>query len=93
MEQRRAEQSHRVPELTERTEGHVAGNWKAEDEDMTVSCKAIMEFDGWINYIYTITPKKQIQVKDVRLVLPVRNEIGTYFLGMGLPGQPTAVRY
>lgn len=82
-----------VPELTERTEGHVAGNWKAEDEDMTVSCKAIMEFDGWINYIYTITPKKQIQVKDVRLVLPVRNEIGTYFLGMGLPGQPTPQQY
>lgn len=48
-----------VPELTERTEGHVAGNWKAEDEDMTVSCKAIMEFDGWINYIYTITPKSR----------------------------------
>lgn len=52
-----------------------------------------MEFDGWMNYIYTITPKKRIEVKDIRLVLPVRNEIGTYFLGMGLPGQATPQQY
>lgn len=39
-------------------EGYVVGNWKVEDEDMIVSCKVIMEFDGWINYIYIIILKK-----------------------------------
>ena len=82
-----------IPELTEHTEGHVTGSWKAEDEEMTVSCKAIMEFDGWMNYVYTITPKKRIEVKDIRLVLPVTNKVGTYFLGMGLPGQATPQQY
>ena len=81
------------PQLTEQTAGHVAGSWRAEDEDVAVDCTAIMEFDGWMNYIYTITPKKRIEVKDIRLVLPVRNEIGTYFLGMGLPGQATPQQY
>lgn len=82
-----------MPELTEQTSGHISGTWKAEDDEMTIGCKAVMEFDGWMNYIYTITPKKQIEVEDIRLVLPVKNEIGAYFLGMGLPGQSTPQQY
>ena len=82
-----------LPELTEQTTGHVAGSWKAEDTDLSVTCKAVMEFDGWMNYVYTITPKRQVEVEDIRLVLPVKNEIGAYFLGMGLPGQATPQQY
>lgn len=82
-----------MPELTEQTSGHISGTWKAEDDEMTIGCKAVMEFDGWMNYVYTITPKKQIEVEDIRLVLPVKNEIGAYFLGMGLPGQSTPQQY
>lgn len=81
------------PELTEQTAGHVAGSWSAEDEDLTVSCKEVMEFDGWMNYVYTLTPKRRIEVKDIRLEIPVRNEVGAYFLGMGLPGQETPQQY
>lgn len=82
-----------VPELTEHTSGHVAGSWTAEDADLTVSCREVMEFDGWMNYVYTITPKKNIEVKDIRLEIPVKNEVGAYFLGMGLPGQETPQQY
>ena len=82
-----------LPELDEQTTGHVAGRWIAEDADLTVSCREVMEFDGWMNYVYTITPKKDIEVKDIRLEIPVRKEVGTYFLGMGLPGQETPQQY
>ena len=81
------------PVLTEQTEGHVAGKWTAEDEELSVSCKAVMEFDGWMNYVYTILPKQRIQVQDIRLLLPVKKEVGAYFLGMGLPGQETPQQY
>lgn len=81
------------PELTEHTSGHVAGSWTAEDADLKVSCREVMEFDGWMNYVYTLMPKKNIEVKDIRLEIPVKNEVGTYFLGMGLPGQETPQQY
>ena len=82
-----------TPELTQHSAGHVAGNWTAEDADLKVVCREVMEFDGWMNYIYTITPKRTIAVKDIRLEIPVKNEVGTYFLGMGLPGQETPRQY
>ncbi|WP_455592280.1 glycoside hydrolase domain-containing protein [Bacteroides sp.] len=82
-----------LPELDEQTTGHVAGSWTAEDTDLTVSCREVMEFDGWMNYVYTLTPKKDIEVKDIRLEIPVKKEVGAYFLGMGLPGQETPQQY
>lgn len=44
-----------------------------------------MEFDGWMNYTYTLTPKKDLTVKDVRLEIAMKNEVASYFLGAGLP--------
>lgn len=82
-----------IPTLTEQTTGHVTGNWTAYDANLTINCTMVMEFDGWMNYRYTITPQKNIEVKDIRLEIPVRNEIGTYILGMGLPGQEVPREY
>lgn len=82
-----------IPSLEEQTEGHISGTWEAEDEELSVSCHAVMEFDGWMNYVYTLLPKKKVQVEDIRLLFPVRNEVGAYFLGMGLPGQETPQEY
>lgn len=45
-------------EQTGLSEGKVSGSWKAEDDDLALTCHATMEFDGWINYIYSIEPKK-----------------------------------
>lgn len=81
------------PELTEQTQGHVTGSWTAEDEDLKLSCHQTMEFDGWINYIYTIHPKKNLQVKDIRLEIPMKPEVGTHFMGIGLAGQNTPMEY
>ena len=81
------------PVLTEQTEGHVSGNWTAEDEDLRLSCNQTMEFDGWINYIYTVHPKKNIKVKDIRLEIPMKAEVGTHFMGIGLAGQNTPLEY
>lgn len=82
-----------MPLVDESTKGHVRGRWKAEDSDLQVEAAAVMEFDGWLNYVYKITPKKDVEVKDIRLVIPMRNEMGRYFLGAGLPGQDTPQTY
>lgn len=50
-------------DLTGRSEGKISGTWKAEDDDLALACTGTMEFDGWMNYVYTITPKKSCRLK------------------------------
>lgn len=80
-------------QLNKQTSTHISTTWKARDEDMEITCIAKMEFDGWMNYVYSIIPKKDLHIKDIRLELPVKNDVGTYFLGAGLPGQNTPTFY
>lgn len=82
-----------VPKLSDITQGHVSGSWEAEDEDLIVNAKILMEFDGWVNYIHTITPKRDVHIKDIRLEIPMKNEVASYFLGAGLPGQDMPQAY
>ena len=81
------------PVLTERTAGHHTWTWTAEDADLVLTCIGRMEFDGWMKYTYTLTPKSNLKVKDIRLELPLRSEVATCFLGAGLPGQNTPSAY
>lgn len=80
-------------DLTEQSEGKMSGTWKAEDDDLTLTCNGIMEFDGWINYVYTVIPKKDLQIEDIRLEIPMKSEATPYFMGLGLPGQETPDNY
>lgn len=75
------------------TKGRMAGCWQAEDEDLVLEAAATYEFDGWVNYIYTLTPKRPLHVKDIRLEMDMRNEVAQQFLGAGLPGQDTPNSY
>lgn len=70
-----------LPQLEEQTPAQVKGYWKAEDAELCVSFKGRMEFDGWMNYVYTLTPKRNLHIKDVRLEIPVNSSVGTGFLG------------
>lgn len=77
----------------EKEEGHVLETWESEDDELKLSCRIRMEYDGWINYVYTIQPKKDIDIKDVRLEIPIRKEVAKYFIGFGIPGQDTPIYY
>lgn len=79
--------------VTEQSPAHHTWTWKAGDADLTLTCTGRMEFDGWMKYTYTLTPKSDLPVKDIRLELPVRREVASYFLGAGLPGQSTPSAY
>lgn len=79
--------------IKETTNGHVTYTWEAEDNDLKLSYQARMEFDGWVNYIYTVTPKRTVNLKDIRLEIPMKKNIASYILGMGLPGQETPHEY
>lgn len=74
-------------------EGKVNWTWEASNAELTLKCDAVMEFDGWINFVYTLTPKQKLEVKDIRLEISMKKEIAQFVMGMGLPGQDTPVSY
>ena len=45
-----------------------------------------MQCDGWINYRLTLRAERPIQLKDVRLEIPLRREVAKYMMGMGHKG-------
>ena len=69
---------------------HKSGiiEWESNSESKVFSsvCHGNMESDGHLHFKYTLIPKKDIQVKDIRLELPARNSFSEYMIGMGLPG-------
>lgn len=71
------------------TRGNASTIITGEDADLKISALATIEFDGWMNYTYTINPKKNIDITDIRLEIPVKKGIASYFMGAGLPGQTT----
>lgn len=72
-----------------RTKGSASTIIAGEDEDLKITADMTMEFDGWINYTYTIKARKKTPITDIRLEIPVKKEIASYFMGAGLPGQAT----
>lgn len=80
------------PKFTLQDNGRVEWVTTASNEALKVSCSATLEFDGWANYVYTLTPLRDVEVKDIRLNIPMRAEIAQYMMGMGLEGGkvPTA---
>lgn len=73
-------------EYTLKDNGRVEWIYTAENADMKISCTAALEFDGWMNYVYTITPLKDIKVSDIRLNIPMRDQVAQYMMGMHLEG-------
>lgn len=80
-------------QIEDKKDGYVKLSCVGEDSDLILQTKLKMEFDGWMNYIYTIIPKKELAIKDVRLVLPLQDKMSSYFMGIGLPGQYTPNYY
>lgn len=81
------------PVLKENTAGHALKTWRAADNDMDVTCTARTEFDGWTDYKYEITAKRDFEIADVRLEMNFLASSTPLFMGLGLAGQETPVSY
>ncbi len=51
-----------------------------------VRCLSKMDFDGYINFSVTLKAKEAIDIKDIRLDIPYRWEVATYFMGLARKG-------
>lgn len=71
----------------ENTVGHATRYWVGENSELKIECRGQIEFDGWMNYEYTLIPKEDIEVEDIRLEFALKNKIASYFQGIGLEAQ------
>lgn len=66
--------------------GMVVNEYVLENTNFLINLTVNIESDGLCYYKYAIKAKGNISVKDIRLEIPFRPEIGQYIMGMGQRG-------
>jgi len=72
--------------VTKETPGKVEWTATRTAGPLTLRCRALMEFDGYINYFVELTASEPVQLNDARLEIPIRRDVATYMMGMGRKG-------
>jgi len=70
-----------------RREEGVAG-WESESAagPLRMSCRARMEFDGFVGFKITLTAEEELAVEDIRLEVPLKRDVARYMMGLGRKG-------
>ena len=59
---------------------------KNQSDSIQMICRGQMEFDGYIDYQIVIQAKETVDLKDIRLEIPISREVAKYMMGMGKKG-------
>ena len=57
-----------------------------KSKELVLSYKAVIEFDGWVDYDVAVKSCKGLDIKDISLVLPMSEGNSAYTMGLGLEG-------
>jgi hypothetical protein len=77
------------PKITERKSGAVGWESTSHAGSLALHCRAKLECDGYVNYWLTLSGKdlkESVDLKDIRLEIPLRREIAKYMIGLGRKG-------
>lgn len=72
--------------FTEKTPSKVSWNVVNQSEEFALTCTGTMEFDGFVDYRLKLKAKKAVNVKDIRLEVPVVKQMAEYMMGLGREG-------
>ncbi len=62
-------------------------------QDFMVHNSATVDFDGTLTFVTRLVAAHDFKTSDVRLEIPLRPEVATYFMGIGLPACHTPTNY
>lgn len=81
------------PHFTRQAPGAVA--WEAESRSgpFILSCRGVMEFDGFVGFKVELEAKSDAEVRDIRLEIPMRRETARYMMGLGFKGGIRPARF
>ena len=54
--------------------------------DFTMNISGVLEYDGMLDYKINIIANKDVNIKDIKLLIPMEKEAAKYILGLGLKG-------
>jgi hypothetical protein len=72
--------------FTNETPSSVTWNAANDSPEAELSCTGRLEFDGFIDYTLTLTAKKDLQIKDIRLEVPMNRENARFMMGLNHEG-------
>ncbi len=75
-----------VPRILKQSSGAVVWESRNKAGPLRFDCWAKMECDGYINFKLTLRTAQPIELKDVRLEIPLRREEAVYMMGLGRKG-------
>ncbi|MDP4213672.1 MAG: DUF6067 family protein, partial [Bacteroidota bacterium] len=63
-------------------------SWKvtSESDDCDLICEAELQFDGFVNYHLTVRAKRKLNIRDIRLEVPLNRNKATYMMGLNKEG-------
>jgi hypothetical protein len=69
-----------------RVAGAITRETRSESGPLELICQSKLEADGYLNMRVQVTAQEDVDLKDVRLEIPIRRPIATYMMGMGCKG-------
>lgn len=72
--------------FTKVSEGQVRWKSVSKSKEITLTVNAMAEFDGFMNYTVTVKSRKNINIKDIRLEVPMTKTMSKYLMGMNKEG-------
>jgi len=73
-------------EFTHISEGTLKWEVESKSKGLILSCKGKVEFDGFVVYELTLKAVKELDIKDIRLEIPIENKVASYMMGLGRRG-------
>lgn len=74
------------PTLLGQSSGAVTWQAMSTAGPLELECRAKMECDGYVNYRISLRARESIDLRDVRLEIPLRREVAKYLMGLGHKG-------
>lgn len=74
------------PRIVSDSPGAITWESLAMAPELQLRCIATMEFDGYVNFNVSVRPLKRLDVKDLRLEIPLLLETSVYMMGLGRKG-------
>jgi hypothetical protein len=74
------------PAIVKKAAGAVAWESKSRAGDITMTCRAEMEFDGYVELKLEVRADRDIPLSDIVLDVPIAKDAAKYMMGLGFKG-------
>ncbi|MBS1729540.1 MAG: hypothetical protein JSS67_02055 [Bacteroidetes bacterium] len=73
--------------FTLQSPGTVQWNATSVSDDLKMDVHGSLEFDGFLSYTIKVTALQEISLKNISMLIPFREEVAQYMMGLGLKGE------